>query len=74
MMWSTKSKAFWLSTVTKNRGSIVRYFASGSFHSRFDNVINDSFNHTVTRHRWNCQELKYRILRSALIHVLAHFQ
>jgi hypothetical protein len=40
----------------------------GSFHSRVDNVINDSFNYTVTRHRWNCQELKYRI------HVLAHFQ
>jgi hypothetical protein len=39
-----------------------------------DNVINDSFNYTVTRHRWNCQELKYRIFRSALIHVLAHFQ
>jgi hypothetical protein len=51
-----------------------------SFHSRFDNVINDSFNYTVTRHRWNCRELKYRIFRSALalssalIHVLAHFQ
>jgi hypothetical protein len=51
----------------------------GSFHSRFDNVINDSFNYTVTRHRWNCQELKYIIFRSALvlgsalIHVLAHF-
>jgi hypothetical protein len=35
---------------------------------------------TVTRHRWNCQELKYRIFRSTLalsstlIHVLAHFQ
>jgi hypothetical protein len=41
----------------------------GSFHSRVDNVINDSFNYTVTRHRWNCQELS-----SALIHVLAHFQ
>ena len=25
----------------------------GSFHSCFDNVINDSFNYTVTRHRWN---------------------
>ena len=37
----------------------------GSFHSRVDNDINDSFNYTVTRHRWNC---------SALIHVLAHFQ
>ena len=52
----------------------------GSFHSRFDNVINDSFNYTVTRHRWNCQELKYIIFHSALvlsstlIHVLAHFQ
>ena len=52
----------------------------GSFHSHFDNVINDSFNYTVTRHRWNCQELKYRIFRSALalssafIRVLAHFQ
>jgi hypothetical protein len=23
----------------------------GSFHSRVDNVINDSFNYTVTRHR-----------------------
>jgi hypothetical protein len=45
----------------------------GSFHSRFD-VINDTFNYTVTRHRWNYQELKYRILSSALIHVLAHFQ
>jgi hypothetical protein len=47
-----------------------------SFHSRFD-VINDSFNYTVTKHRWNCQELKYRMLRlvnSTLIHVLAHFQ
>jgi hypothetical protein len=48
--------------------------------SRFDNVTNDSFNYTVTRYRWNCQELKYRIFRSALalssalIHVLAHFQ
>jgi hypothetical protein len=41
----------------------------GSFHSCVDNVINDSFNYTVTRHRWNCQELS-----SALIHVLAHFQ
>ena len=40
-----------------------------SFHSRVDNVINDSFNYAVTRHRWNCQELS-----SALIHVLAHFQ
>jgi Holliday junction resolvasome RuvABC ATP-dependent DNA helicase subunit len=44
------------------------------------NVINDSFNYTVTRHRWNCQELKYIIFRSALalssplIHVLAHLQ
>ena len=34
----------------------------------------------ITRHRWNCPELKYRICRSALalsstlIHVLAHFQ
>jgi hypothetical protein len=34
----------------------------------------------VTRHRWNYQELKYKIFRSALalsstlIHVLAHFQ
>jgi hypothetical protein len=46
----------------------------GSFHSRVDNVINDSFNYTVTRHRRNCQELKYRIFRSVLIHVLAHFQ
>jgi hypothetical protein len=52
----------------------------GSFHSRVDNVINDLFNYTVTRHRWNCQELKHRIFRSALvlssalIHVLAHFQ
>jgi hypothetical protein len=47
----------------------------GSFHSRFD-VINDSFNYTVTRQRWNCQELKYRMFLSAivLIHVLAHFQ
>ena len=43
-------------------------------HSHVDNVINDSFNYTVTRHRWNCQELKYIIFRSALIHVLAHFQ
>jgi hypothetical protein len=43
-------------------------------HSRVDNIINDSFNYTVTRHRWNCQELKYRIFRSAIIHVLAHFQ
>ena len=48
----------------------------GSFHSRVDNVINDSFNCTVTRHRWNCQELskKYIIFHSTLIHVLAHFQ
>ena len=38
------------------------------------NVINDTFNYTVTRDRWNYQELKYRIFRSALIHVLAHFQ
>ena len=45
-----------------------------SFHSRFDNVINDSLNYAVTRHRWNCQELKYIIFRSALIYVLAHFQ
>ena len=32
--------------------------------------------YTVTRHRWNCQELKNRIFRStlALIHILAHFQ
>ena len=43
-------------------------------------VDNDFFNYTVTRHRWNCQELKHRIFRSALalssalIHVLAHFQ
>jgi hypothetical protein len=28
VMWSTTSKAFWLSTVTNNRGSIVRYVAS----------------------------------------------
>ena len=41
----------------------------GSFHSRVDNVINDSFNYTVTRHRWNCQELKYIIFRSALAHL-----
>jgi hypothetical protein len=31
-------------------------------------------NYTVTRHRWNCQELKYIIFRNALIRVLAHFQ
>ena len=31
-------------------------------------------NYTVTRHIWNCQELKYIIFRNALIHVLAHFQ
>jgi hypothetical protein len=36
--------------------------------------------HAVTRHIWNCQELKYIIFRSALapssalIHILAHFQ
>jgi hypothetical protein len=36
--------------------------------------LNDFFNYTVTRHRWICQKLKYRIFRSALIHVLAHFQ
>ena len=35
----------------------------GSFHSRVDNVINDSFNYTVTRHRWNCQELTVALLR-----------
>ena len=29
------------------------------FGSHVDNVINDSFNYTVTKHRWNCQELKY---------------
>ena len=48
----------------------------GSFHSRVDNVINDSFNYTVTRHRWYCQKLlkKNIIFRSMLIHVLAHFQ
>jgi hypothetical protein len=46
----------------------------GSFHNRVDNIINDSFNYTVIRHRWNCQELKYRIFRSMLIHVLVHFQ
>ena len=40
----------------------------------FGSFINDSFNYTVTRHRWNCQELKYRIFRSMLIHVLAPFQ
>ena len=50
------------------------------WNSRFENVINDSFNYTVTRHRWNCREVKNRIFRSALvlssslIHVLAHFQ
>jgi hypothetical protein len=38
----------------------------GSFHSRFDNVINDSFNYTVTRHRWNCRKLKYIIFRALL--------
>jgi hypothetical protein len=38
----------------------------GSFHCCVDNVIYDSFNYTVTRHRWNCQELKYRIFRSTL--------
>jgi hypothetical protein len=43
----------------------------GTFHSRVDN---DSFNYAVTRHRWNWQELKYIIFRSALIHALAHFQ
>ena len=47
---------------------------SAPFHSRVDNVINDSFNYSVTRHRWNCGELKNRIFRSAIIHVLAHFQ
>ena len=45
----------------------------GSFHSRFDNVINDSFNYTVTIHRWNCPELKYRIFRSALALVACLF-
>ena len=55
-------------------------FCSSTFHSRFDSVINDFFNYPVTRHRWNCQELKYIIFRialalsSTLIHVLAHFQ
>jgi hypothetical protein len=42
-------------------------------------IIDDIINTAVklpksTRHRWNCQELKHRIFRSALIHVLAHFQ
>jgi hypothetical protein len=48
----------------------------GSFHSCVDNIINNSFNYTVTRHRWNCQELKYIMFCSALalIHVLSHFQ
>ena len=52
----------------------------GSFHNCFDHVTNDSLNYTVTRHRWNCHELKYRsfcsahALSSVLIHVLAHFQ
>ena len=32
----------------------------GSFHSRVDNVINDSFNYTITRHRWNCRNFQYR--------------
>ena len=54
--------------------------STSAIFSRVDNVINDSFNYTVTRHRWNCQELKYIIFRSVLalsstlIHVLAHFQ
>jgi hypothetical protein len=34
----------------------------GSFHSHVDNVINDSFNYAVTRHRWNCQELSIALL------------
>jgi hypothetical protein len=34
------------------------------------NVINDSFNYTVTRHRWNCQELKY-IIFVALMRLVA---
>jgi hypothetical protein len=55
---------------------LIGFVDFGSFHSRVDNVINDSFNYTVTRQRWNCQELlkKYIIFRSALIHVLAHFR
>ena len=45
----------------------------GNFHSRVDNVINDSFNYTVTRHRWNCQELKYRIFVACLFMFLLIF-
>ena len=45
----------------------------GSFHSRVE-CHQWFLNYTVTRHRCNCQELKYIIFRSALIHALAHFQ
>jgi hypothetical protein len=38
-------------------------FFSSTFHSRVDN---DSFNYAVTRHRWNCQELKYLIFVALL--------
>ena len=46
-----------------------------SFHSRVDNVINDSFNYTVTRHRWNCQELlkKYIFFVASLFMFLLIF-
>jgi hypothetical protein len=43
-------------------------------------IMSSMIPYTVTRHIWNCQELKYIIfhsalaLSSALIHVLAHFQ
>ena len=37
----------------------------GSFHSRFDNVINDSFNYTVTRHL----SIEFS---GALLHLVVH--
>jgi hypothetical protein len=64
-------------TLKQGRGGGIYFLNETSACGRVDNVINDSFNYTVTRH---CQELKYIIFRSALalssalIHVLAHFQ
>jgi hypothetical protein len=43
----------------------------GSFHSRVDNVINDSFNYSVTRHRWNCHELSSIEFSVALLRLVA---
>ena len=67
-MWSTTSKAFWLSTVTKNRGSVVRYFASALASQIRKPAISIEFDMPFVNPNWSVDCVKF----SASVGRIAH--